>query len=260
MNKIFNVWSLNCKKEKRKNCNVLTNHWKDNTLTAFTLYTLLNNNIPLSLIAYFGLSVTSLLSFGCVHDTLLLVTASVIHRFYFCFLWTFEYSKTGPRVLDGVMEVIPGWGISETGSYVQGAVRSLIPSVKRMQERIWWAIRLEVEGARYLNSLFSTPRSLKVIWQTTVNHWRGFKLGSNMITSAFWRADSACTAEAGTEREIGARLELQCQKVRERKQALNTLSLSLSPWRKIMLLNCSNCSWSFEKFGRAKQDGEMLCN
>lgn len=49
-----------------------------------------------------------------------------------------------------------------------------------------------------------------------------------MITSAFWRADSACTAEAGTEREIGARLELQCQKVRERKQALNTLSLSLS--------------------------------
>ena len=51
----------------------------------FTLFTLLSNNIPLSLIAYFGLSVTSLLSFGFVHDTLLLVTASVIHRFYFCF-------------------------------------------------------------------------------------------------------------------------------------------------------------------------------
>ena len=167
------------------------------------------------------------------------------------------------------MEVIPGWGISETGSYVQGAVRSLIPSVKRMQERIWWAIRLEAEGARYLSSLFSTPSSLKVIWQTTVNHWRGFKLGSNMITSAFWRADSGCSVEAGTERETGARKQLQCQKVRERKDALNThththththtLPLSLSPWRKIMLLNCSYCSWSFEKCGHAKQDGEMLC-
>lgn len=230
MNKIFNVWSLNWKK-KRKNCNVLTNHWKDNTLTAFTLYTLLGNNIPLRLIAYFGLSVTSLLSFGCVHDTLLLVNTSVIHRFYFCFLSIFEYSKTGPRVLDGVMEVIPGWGISETGSCVQGAGRSVIPSVKQTQEKIWWAIRLEVEGARYLNSLFSTPRSLKVIWQTTVNHWECFKLWSNMVTSAFWRADSGYCVEAGRQSKR-ARRQLQCQKVRERKEALNTHthtpSLSLS--------------------------------
>ena len=172
------------------------------------------------------------------------------------------------------MEVIPGWGISETGSYVQGAVRNLIPSVKRMQERIWWAIRLEVEGARYLNSLFSTPSSLKVIWQTTVNHWRGFKLGSN-ITSAFWRADSGCSVEAGTERETGPRKQLQLPKNEGKEgrfkhththtpDALNTHTHthtpSLSPWRKIMLLNCSDCNWSFEKCGHAKQDGEMLCN
>lgn len=27
-----------------------------------------------------------------------------------------------------------------------------------------------------------------------------------------------------------------------------------------MLLNCSDCRWSFEEFGPEKQGGEMMCN
>ena len=69
-------------------------------VTAFSLYKLLYNNIPLNLIPCFGLSAPSRPTVSLVlQNKLLPMTTSVIHWFYFCYFWTFDSSMLIPRGL-----------------------------------------------------------------------------------------------------------------------------------------------------------------
>lgn len=146
-----------------------------------------------------------------------------------------------------VREVFLGWGIHETGSYLGGTARSLMPPAKWTQERIWWEDKSRSWRTRYLSALFSIPRSLNLIWQTMVNHGRVFKEVTwshlhfrEQILAAVWR--------------LGQRLRLEPERsysVKEGSQHthVHTCMHTHISWRKIMLLNCSNYIWSFEEFG-----------
>lgn len=73
------------------NSNIITNHCKEATVTAFSLYRLLHNNILLSLIPCFGLRAPGLQTvFLCVENKLQLIITLVIQWFYFSYFLTFD--------------------------------------------------------------------------------------------------------------------------------------------------------------------------